>query len=273
MNQFEYLPLVTIGQYLPTGSLLHRLDARTKLVIFSAFILAVTFTPSVPGMLAALAAVLAGILLAKIKIKTALKGLLAPLPFLLFIILLQLLFFASPTDSRLYFSWWIIRIGPYNLISAAMLMLRFVVLILAISLSSFCLSTSEMITGLDHLLAPLKRIGIQTMDLVMVIQVTVRFLPLLALSAERIAKAQASRGAEWSTHERGLIKGAKRVIPLLVPLLMTSLRRSESLALAMDARAYGMKNQRTSIYELRFHRRDAVMLLAGIAIILAVVLL
>jgi energy-coupling factor transport system permease protein len=266
MNQFEFLPLVTIGQYYPTGSILHRLDARAKLVVFSGLVLAVTFTPSMIGLLIALAAVLIGIFVAKVTFKSALKGLLAPLPFLIFIALLQLFFFSSQVNTVVYFSWWIFHITLAGIFSAVVLLLRFVVLILTISLSSFCLSTSEMITGLDHLLSPLKHLGIQTMDLVMVIQVALRFLPLLAISAERIAKAQASRGAEWGTRRGGLIAQVRRVIPLIVPLFLTSLRRSEALALAMDARAYGLKNQRTSIYELNYQRKDTIFLLIGLLV-------
>jgi energy-coupling factor transport system permease protein len=268
MNQFEFLPLVTIGQYYPTGSIIHRMDARAKLIVFSGLILAVTFTPSMIGLVVSLVAVLAGILVAKIKIKTALKGLLAPLPFLIFIALIQLLFFSSRVDNIVYFDWWVIHITRLGVLSAVMILFRFVVLILCISLTSFTLSTSEMITGMDHLLTPLKHIGIQTMDLVMVIQVAMRFLPLLALTAERIAKAQASRGADWGTKKGGLVTQIKRVIPLIVPLFLISLRRSETLALAMDARAYGLKNQRTSIYDLDFKRKDTIFILMGTVIIL-----
>jgi energy-coupling factor transport system permease protein len=273
MNQFEFLPLVTIGQYFPTGSVLHRLDARTKLVVFSAFIIAITFTPSLLGLIVAIVAVWAGILLARVSIKAALKGLLIPLPFLLFIVVLQLLFFAPRVDAAFLVSWGPVHISLAGIWAAIIMLLRFVALIFCLSLSSFCLSTSEMITGLDHLLSPLRRIGIQTMDLVMAIQVTLRFLPLLAISAERIAKAQASRGSDWGAKKGGLVAKVKRVIPLIVPLFLTSLRRSESMALAMDARAYGLKDRRTSIYELTFHPRDLVFVLIGLIVSALTILL
>jgi energy-coupling factor transport system permease protein len=130
-----------------------------------------------------------------------------------------------------------------------------------------------MITGLDHLLSPLRRIGIQTMDLVMMIQVTLRFLPLLAISAERIAKAQASRGAQWGTGKSGLVAQVRRVVPLIVPLFLTTLRRSESMALAMDARAYGLKDIRTSVYTLTYHPRDTWFVMVGLIFIVATIML
>lgn len=273
MNQFEFLPLVTIGQYLPTQSILHRLDARLRLVLFGGLMLALTFTLSLRGLLLGLFFLLIGLFIARIPIRYALKGLLPPLPFMIFIVILQVLFFSSQIDTITYFSWGPIHITLAGLWAALQLMLRFVALILCLSLASFCTSTSKLITGLDRLMSPLNRLGIQTMDFVMAIQVAMRFLPLLAQSAERIAKAQASRGAEWGVRSGGLFKQVRQIIPLIVPLILTSLRRAEMLALAMDARAYGLQKGRSSIYELRFTLKDFYFLLIGLAICCAIILL
>ena len=273
MSQFEFLPLVTIGQYFATGSPLHRMDARAKLAVFTGLILALTFTPSIIGLVLGIFILLIGIVIAKVPLHYALKGLLAPLPFLIFIALLQIFFFSSQLKTIVYFDWGPIHITLAGLWAALQLMLRFTALILCLSLMSFCLSTSELITGLDHLLSPLNKIGIKTMDFVMVIQVAMRFLPLLAQSAERIAKAQASRGAEWGVKSGGLAAQVKRVIPLIVPLFITSLRRAETLALAMDARAYGVKDKRTSLYEHKFLWKDFWFVLFGVGMISLIVLL
>jgi energy-coupling factor transport system permease protein len=263
MNQFEFLPLVAVGQYFPTGSLLHRRDARARLLFFSGFILALTFSPSTPGLIAGLFLAILGIVLSRVSLRYALKGLLAPLPFLIFIAVLQILFFSTTKNTVVYFQWWIVHISLAGLWSAFMLIVRFVALILSLSWMSFCLSTSEAITGLSDLLSPLNKIGIHTMDFVMIFQVAMRFLPLLAQSAERIAKAQASRGSEWGTRKGNLFSHVKQIIPLIVPLFLISLRRAETMALAMDARAYGLKNQRTSLYELHFDWKDALFLAIG----------
>lgn len=272
MSQFEYLPLVTIGQYFPTGSIFHRRDARARLLFFGCIILALTFTPSYVGLFIGLGLAVVGTLISKVPIRYSLKGLLAPLPFLIFIALLQVLFFSSTINTVIYVHWWIIHITQAGCWTALMIIVRFLALILWISLMSYCLSTSEMITGMSRLLAPLNRLGIHTMDFVMTFQVAIRFLPILAQSAERIAKAQASRGAEWGT-KASLITQVKRVLPLIVPLILISLRRSETMALAMDARAYGINNQRTSMYELKFTWKDAVFLLIAVGIIAAIILL
>jgi len=264
MNAFEYLPLITIGQYFPTGSIIHRRDARTRLLCFMCVILALTFSTSYWGLFLGLILAILGILVSKVSIRYALKGLLPPLPFLIFIALLQLLFFSSTSNTIVYYQWGIIHITQAGCWAALLIMVRFVALILWLSLMSFCLSTSEAITGLTSLLSPLNRLGIHTMDLVMTFQVAMRFLPLLAQSAERIAKAQASRGAEWGT-KGNLISQVKRVIPLIVPLIVISLRRSETMALAMDSRAYGINPQRSSMYDLSFGWKDLVFLLVGAA--------
>ncbi|MEA5077634.1 MAG: energy-coupling factor transporter transmembrane component T [Anaerolineaceae bacterium] len=273
MSQFEFLPLVTIGQYLPTDSVLNRLDARIRVIIFSGLLLALTFTPSLRGLILGLAFLLLGLFLARIPIRYALKGLLPPLPFMLFIVVLQVLFFSSQVNTLTYFAWGPIHITLAGLWAALQLLLRFMALILCLSLASFCTSTSELITGMDRLLSPLNRLGIQTMDFVMAIQVAIRFLPLLAQSAERIAKAQASRGAEWGMRSGGILKQARQIVPLIVPLILTSLRRAESLALAMDARAYGLKKDRTSLYQLTFTHNDAIFLVIGLAAICLIILL
>ncbi len=273
MNQFEFLPLITIGQYFPTGSILHRRDARARLLFFVGLVFALTFSPSIYGLAAGLVFCIAGILVSKVSLRYALRGLLVPLPFLVFIALLQILFFSTTLNTVVYFHWGIIHITEAGLWAALLLMVRFVALILALSLMSFCLSTSEAITGLTKLLSPLEKIGIHAMDFVMIFQVAMRFLPLLAQSAERIAKAQASRGAEWGTGRGGLVAQVKRIVPLIVPLFLISLRRAETMALAMDARAYGLKNQRSSLYELKFGWKDGVLLIMGILLIGAIITL
>jgi energy-coupling factor transport system permease protein len=217
MSEFEFLPSATIGQYIPTGSILHRMEPRAKLIGFGVLILAITFSLSSAGITIGLAAALLGLFVARIPIRFALKGLAPPLPFLIFIAVLQIFLYASGVQNLLF------TLGPLQVSlaviwSGVLLILRFSALILVLSLMSFCVSTSEMIHGLQQLLSPLNRIGIHTMDVVMVIQVTLRFLPFLAQSAERIAKAQASRGAEWGAKSKGLAGRVRQIAPLIIPL-------------------------------------------------------
>jgi energy-coupling factor transport system permease protein len=181
-------------------------------------------------------------------------------------------FYSSALDPIILLKLWKLNITAAGLLAGAMLLIRFCALILCLSLGSFILSTSELLQGLTRLLQPLNRIGVRTMDFIMVIQVTLRFLPFLAQSAERIAKAQASRGSDWGVKRKGFVNRIRQVVPMIIPLFITSLRRSENLALAMDARAYGVLPQRTSMTELDFKWRDAVAVLLSIMVSLAIFL-
>jgi energy-coupling factor transport system permease protein len=109
MNQFEFLPLVTIGQYLPTNSIIHRVDARVRLVVFTSLLLALTFTPSLRGLIIGLTFLVLSLFAARIPIRYALKGLLAPLPFMIFIVLLQVLFILD-SNTVIFFEW-----GPIHI--------------------------------------------------------------------------------------------------------------------------------------------------------------
>jgi len=270
MSEFDFLSNVTLGQYFPTNSILHRLDPRMKIAGFTLLILALTFSTSKIGLTLGILFLLAGILLSKVKLGFALKGLLPPLPFLLIIAVIQVFFVVGGQDANVLVTIGSLQVTSTGLWSGATLLMRFLGLILALSLASFCISNSEMIQGLALLLKPLNRLGLRTNDLVMVIQVMLRFIPFLAQTAERIAKAQASRGADWQTKSRGLWTRVKQVIPLIIPLFVISLRRAENMALAMDARAYGYLKQRTSLHEFHLDWKDWFFLALSTAISLAI---
>jgi energy-coupling factor transport system permease protein len=270
MDEFDFLSRVPLGQYVPTQSILHRLSPLTKIIMFGALMIAVMFTPSRAGLIAGVVIVFLLLLLSKVSVGFALKGLLAPLPFLLIIAIIQVFLYSSKLDptSLVSIGWFHITFS--GLWAGGMLLIRFCAIILLLSLGGFVISTSELLQGLTRMLSPLNRIGIRTMDFIMIIQVTLRFLPFLAQSAERIAKAQASRGSDWGVKKKGLINRIRQVVPMLIPLFITSLRRSENLALAMDARAYGIFNQRTSMAEFRYTWKDAAGVILSVMVSLAI---
>ncbi len=273
MSDFEYLRSVNLGQYIATGSPIHRLDPRARLIAGLLLLAAITFTPRLPGVLFGLALALLLLILARIPLGFATRSLLPPLPFLLFLAVLQVIFppHGAGGPILLQISW--VRLSLDGVLSGITLLLRFAALILTLSLTSFCISTSELTHGLESLLSPLERLGLPTGDLVMSIQVMLRFIPFLAQSAEQIAKAQASRGADWGTRRGGPISRVKQAFPVIIPLFLTGLRKAENLALAMEARGYGSTGKRTSMIEMRFHSRDGValaiatLLAAGIVLI------
>ena len=269
MNNFEFMQRMTFGQYLPTGSPLHRLDARARIVIFAAFLAAVTVVKGVPGLVLSLLLACIGLLLARIPLGYALKGLLPPLPFLVILAVIQVLMRSRGTEAAL-FQFWVLRVTAQGLLEGSILLLRFASLVLWLSLSSFTLSISELILGLNLLLRPLRRLGLPVDDIVLMVQVTVRFIPFLTQSAERIVKAQASRGAAWGKGSGGLLKRVRQALPMIVPLFLNSLRRAENLALAMDARGYGGSAVRTAMHELKFRFVD--WLAVGGSMLLAVLI-
>jgi energy-coupling factor transport system permease protein len=155
---------------------------------------------------------------------------------------------------------WSLVISTNDLAAGISLILRFSTYITVIGLATSTLSASEITRGSEAMLRPLAVLRFPVHDFVMVVQVTLRFFPLLAQTAERIAKAQASRGADWRV-TGNLLNRARQIIPMIIPLFVTSLRRAEHMALAMDARGYGSQPTRTSMVELHFRLRDGLLLL------------
>lgn len=266
MHDFEFLRYVTVGQYLATGSPLHRLDPRTRLVGGALLLIAVTAAPQLAGLGLALGITLLALLAARVPLNYALRGLLPPLPFIGFLAVLQMLIGPQADTLPLLLTLGPIHISGADLLASALLVARFAALILLISLSSAIISTSELVHGLQSLLRPLTALGLPTQDVVLMMQVTLRFLPLLALEAEHIAKAQASRGAEWGVGKVGLLRRIRQTLPLLVPLFLNSLQRAEALALAMEARGYYSGKGRTSMTELHFRAADVAALSAALAL-------
>jgi len=265
MGEFEFLRFVTIGQYLPTGSPIHRLDPRTRLVSGALLLAAITVAGHLPGLLTGLLALLVLVKVARIPFAYALRGLLPPLPFIAFLAVLQILFGPQADTGSILLVVGPVRLSTGDLLNATMLLVRFAALVLTISLFSFCVTTRELIEGLEALLRPLTAIGLPTHDFILMVQVALRFLPLLAQEAERIAKAQASRGADWGTGRGGLLRRVRQALPLLVPLFLTSLRRAENLTLAMEARGYAGGKGRTSMVVLRMQLMDgAALALVGV---------
>jgi energy-coupling factor transport system permease protein len=256
-----------VGQYLAVNSALHRLDPRARLLGYFFLLAAVTIAPRLEGIGLGLLILLVGLRVGRIPYRYALRGLVAPLPFLIILAGLQVFFNQHVLDSPLLLQIGSVRVTLADIVVGLKLLLRFFALILGLSLASYTLSTSEMTRGLNLILAPLARLKLPVQDFVMMVQITLRYLPLLAQTAERIAKGQASRGADWEA-KGNLIARVRQTVPIIIPLFLASLRRAEQMALAMDARAYGSVQVRTTMVEFRFRRKDGLAL--GLALLLAI---
>ena len=273
MANFEFTQNLSFGQYLPTGSWVHNRDARARIIIYFSLLLAITIARHAYMVVAALILIIAGFHFSKIPLRFALNGLKTPLPFLVFLAFLQLFRFPPEATNPL-----ILAIGPLNfttqgLIAGFVVLIRFITLILVISLTSFTLSTSDLIYGLKSLLRPLNWLGIPSEDIIMVFQITLRFLPMLGQSTEQIAKSQAARGAAWGIKKQNLIERIKTIYPVIIPMFLTSLQKSENMALAMDSRGYGNHLKRGTYKKFEFKKQDGLSILAVLILSTLIVVL
>ncbi len=268
MEDYDLLRHVTIGQYIPTGSILHRLDPRTKIISLGLLLIVLVAYGPASGVVAGLAVVLALVALSRVPLDYALGGLRPALPILLLLVVLQLFFGwgAISTSCRSLWGWWFLHVTTCSAQVAVASLARFAAMILVTSLLTFTTTTTELAHGAEQLMAPLQKIGVPAHDLSMVLTLTLRFVPTLAEELEKLQKAQAARGADIS---RGSNPAARvqQLLPVLVPLFITTLRRADELAAAMEARGYEGGGDRTHLVRLRWTRMDAVVLaLAALAL-------
>ena len=253
MQNFELLRNVTIGQYIPTGSAVHRLDPRAKILAAGFLVLAVSFNRSILANAIFLALVLAITAMARIPLGYMLRGLIMALPVLAFIFVMQSLFLGwSEPAGAVYFEWGWIRLTRYSMHLMALSMLRIVAFIFLTSLVTMTSTTTELTHGVELLLAPLQRFGVPAHELALILTIALRFVPTLAEEVERIMKAQASRGGEFGVQRIWRPdRLAKAYLPLIVPLFLSAFRRAEDLVLAMEARCYVSGAGRTRYVALR----------------------
>jgi energy-coupling factor transport system permease protein len=260
VSQYSPFASITIGQYLPYGSLVHQLDPRVKIVIFTMLVAMVAFIDSYTGSVVLLAALLGAVLLSRTPVRFALQGLRPALPWIAVFATLQLLFYRGPYGAGNCQELW--RLGSLTITTCALrqvglMVPRLLGFMLLTSLLTLTTSTTELTHGLDTLLSPLKRLGFPAHELALVFAIALRFAPTLGGELERIMKAQASRGADFGEQGRmRFVQRTKNLLPLLVPLFLSALRRAEDLALAMEARGYTGGRGRSCFVELKAVPRD-----------------
>lgn len=273
MANFEFTQNLSFGQYLPTESWIHNRDARARIIIFFSLLLAITIARHAYMVVVALIIIIAGFRFSKIPLGYALNGLKTPLPFLVFLSILQLFRFPPEATNPLLLAIGPLSITTQGIIAGFVVMMRFIALILVISLTSFTLSTSDLIYGLQSLFRPLNWLGIPSEDIIMVFQITIRFLPMLGQSTEQIAKSQAARGAAWGVKRQNLIERIKTIYPVIIPMFLTSLQKAENMALAMDARGYGNHLKRGTYKQFEFKKQDGLSILAALIISTLIIVL
>ncbi|PHS34296.1 MAG: transporter [Alkaliphilus sp.] len=241
---------ITIGQHYPTGSVIHKLDPRTKIIAVFVFILTLFLVENFMAYGFIAIFVICCIRIAKIPIKYIIKGL-KPLTFIIL--------FTLVINSFMIAGEIIISIGPLNiteegLYQGTFMAVRLIMLVIGTSLLTLTTSPITLTDGIESLLNPFKKIGVPAHELAMMMTIALRFIPTLLEETDKIMKAQMARGADFESGS--LIKRSKSLVPLLVPLFISAFRRADDLAMAMEARCYRGGEGRTRMKELKYFKRD-----------------
>ena len=258
---------ITLGQYFPGDTVIHRLDQRTKLLLTVVYIVALFWAKSFVSYGVVLAYLLTVIFLSRIKLKVLLKSV---KPLLIIIVLTGLLnvFYSSGT---VLVKFWIFTITKEGLLRALFMILRIVMLVTGTFLLTYTTSPIALTDGLESLLSPLKKIKLPVHELSMMMCIALRFIPLLMEETDKITSAQKARGADFESGN--LFQRAKALVPVLVPLFISAFRRADDLAVSMECRCYQGGKGRTRMKQLHYHWRDAAAFFVGAVLLSAVIVL
>lgn len=258
---------ITLGQYFPVDSPVHRLDPRTKLVLLIMYIVAVFIVKDICVFGLVLAFMLFMTLMSRVPLSYVMKAI-KPMKWLLPIMFLLNLFMIQ-TGTPL-FTWKFISVTSGGVRQALFIVLRLVALVTGASLLTLTTTPVSLTEGLERLLSPLKAVKFPVHELAMMMTIALRFIPTLLEEADKIMKAQLARGADLESGS--IFRRAKAMLPILIPLFVNSFRRAEELALAMESRCYHGGEGRTRLKVLKFRMADLWALLIMIAFVALVVL-
>jgi energy-coupling factor transport system permease protein len=256
---------ITLGQYYPEYSVVHKLDTRVKLIFTIFYMVSIFVIADFVGYLLIAVCLAVVIALSKVPPAFIFRGLKPIILILAFTFLLNM--FMTRGDTLV--SFWIFHITKQGLYNAIYMALRITFLIIGSSLLTFTTKPVKLTDGIESLLSPFRRLGLPSHELAMMMSIALRFIPTLLDETDKIMKAQAARGANFETGS--LLKRAKNLMPLFVPLLVGAFRMAGELALAMEARCYRGGEGRTKMHEFRIRRRDVVAMLLFAAYLAACV--
>ena len=258
---------ITLGQYFPGDTVIHRLDPRTKLIGLVCYIVALFLAKSWVSYAVMLAVLITLSALAHIRAKTLLSGL-KPLIFIVIFTGVINLFYGS---GEPLVQFWIFKITASGIRTAVFMVLRIMLLVCGTFLLTYTTSPLQLTDGLEKLFSPLKVIHFPAHELAMMMSIALRFIPTLIEETDKIMSAQRARGANVDTGK--LTERAKALVPLLVPLFVSAFRRADELATAMECRCYHAGAGRTRMKELHFAPRDAAALVLCALLIAAMAVL
>ena len=260
---------ITLGQYFPGKSLIHRLDPRTKLILLLVYIVALFLAVSWISYGLMLVFLTVCIAISKVPLKAFFRGL-KPLMFILAFTVILNLFFTTGEGSPLV-DYWIFTIYAEGIIRAVFMLLRILMLIAGTFLLTYTTSPIALTDGLESLLKPLQVIRVPVHELSMMMCIALRFIPTLIEETDKIMSAQKARGADFESGN--LMQRVKALVPILVPLFVSAFRRADELATAMECRCYQGGSGRTKMKLLRYKSFDLAAFLLGVLLMAAVCVL
>ena len=260
---------ITLGQYFPGNSPVHRLDPRTKLVMLVAYIVALFYAVSWISYAVVFVFLVAAVAISKIPVKALVRGMKPLVLILVFTGVLNLFFTVGEGEPLIAF--WVIKVYKEGVVRAFFMVIRILMLISGTFLLTYTTSPISLTDGLESLLGPLKVIRLPVHELSMMMCIALRFIPTLIEETDKIMSAQKARGADFETGS--LLQRVKALVPILVPLFISAFRRADELATAMECRCYQGGEGRTKMKLLRFSYFDFVSFGIGVILIGAVVVL
>ncbi len=262
---------VTFGQYYPAKSFVHNMDARAKIVFVIAYIVAIFLADNFYAMAAVVLFLALAVLFSRVPFGRVLRSVKMILFVIVFTAVLNLFFSSVGEDAHVIWEWGILSLSWESIVNMIFLALRLFLLVMGTAVLTLTTTPVELTDGIESLLTPLKWVRFPVHELALIMSIALRFIPTLVDETNRIISAQKARGADFETG--GLIRRAKAMIPVLIPLLVSAFRRAEELGDAMDARCYSGSKGRTKYKKLVFTWRDLVGLFVLAALITGVALL
>ncbi|MBR6400478.1 MAG: energy-coupling factor transporter transmembrane protein EcfT [Firmicutes bacterium] len=259
---------ITIGQYYPTNSVIHNLDARIKIMGTFLYITACFIAKGVLGYLLCAAFLAMVVRLSAVPVKMLLGGLKPIIVIIIFTVALNILFTGG---KDMLWQYGVIRISVQGILMAVKMAVRLILLVMGSSVLTLSTTPIQLTVGMEYLLKPYKRFGLPAHEIAMMTSIALRFIPTLVEELDKIRKAQMARGADFDTG--GLIQRAQSLIPLLVPLFVSAFRRADELAMAMEARCYRGDINRTRMNELVMEKNDYTALASVLVFLFAVLIL
>ena len=258
---------ITLGQYFPGTTAIHKMDPRTKLLLTVLYIVALFTAKALVGYALLIVALGVCIAVSKVHLKTILRGMKPILFIIVFTAVLNLFYTPGTPVAQL----WIFTVTVEGIWAAVYMIIRITLLITCTFLLTYTTSPIMLTDGLERLLGPLKKIKVPVHELSMMMSIALRFIPTLIEETDKIMSAQKARGADFDTGN--LFQKAKALVPLLVPLFISAFRRADELAIAMECRCYHGGEGRTRLRQLKVAGRDYIGLFLGAALVAAVAVL